>query len=137
VCVDGPREDVLPGIDLFPAYDAHTAGCQYVQVRNDRKRNSADAWILAGDLVYRFENLGGGYNDSAYIPIGVASGSQTNLLLATDEMLGKVCGEPRRVIPVHEARLKETFPSRRTSAGLHIVELALGEGQVSLVTLAG
>lgn len=134
VCVDGAREDVLPGIDLFPAHDTHTAGCQYVLVRNDGKRETSDGWILAGDLVYRFENLvGDDENDPSYQPIGLATGSQTNLLLATHEMLGKVGGEARRVIPVHEARLKDRFPSRRTPAGLHITEVTLGKGQASCV----
>ncbi|WP_137391954.1 N-acyl homoserine lactonase family protein [Rhodoligotrophos defluvii] len=134
VCVDGAREDVLPGIDLFPAHDTHTAGCQYVLVRNDGRPESSDGWILAGDLVYRFENLvGSDENDPSYLPIGLATGSQTNLLLATDEMLTRVGGDPRRIIPVHEARLKDAFPSRRTAAGLHIVEVTLGAGQTSLV----
>ena len=30
VCVDGDRENVLPGIDLHAAFDTHTWGCQYV-----------------------------------------------------------------------------------------------------------
>jgi glyoxylase-like metal-dependent hydrolase (beta-lactamase superfamily II) len=133
VSVNGASENVLPGIDLFPAHDTHTAGCQYVLVRNDGKQASSDSWILAGDLVYRFENAAGVDEEGAYIPIGLAAGSQTNLLLSTHEMLTKVGGDPRRIIPVHEARLKDAFPSRRTSAGLHIVEITLGAGQSSLV----
>lgn len=134
VCVDGAREDVLPGIDLYPAHDTHTAGSQYVLIRNDGKRQSDDAWVLAGDLVYRFENLVGNEpDDPSYVPIGLAAGSQTNLLLTTHEMMGKVGHEATRVIPVHEARLKDTFPSRLTPVGLHITEVTLGKGQSSCV----
>jgi glyoxylase-like metal-dependent hydrolase (beta-lactamase superfamily II) len=134
VCVEGVREDVLPGIDLYPAHDTHTAGSQYVLVRNDGKRQTQDGWILAGDLVYRLENLvGTEEGDPSYVPIGLATGSQTKLLLTTHEMLGKVGGEAKRVIPVHEARLKDIFPSRLTKAGLHITEVTLAADQSSCV----
>src|SRR6266404_6779957 len=59
VSVRGAMEDVLPSIDLVPAYDSHTPGSQYVIVRNDGKRNSEDVWALVGDLVYKYENLHG------------------------------------------------------------------------------
>jgi hypothetical protein len=125
---------VLPGIDLHPAYETHTAACQYVVVRNDGKRNSADSWILAGDLVYQFDNLTGmDKDDPYYIPVGLATGSQHNLIKTTHEMLGHVGDEPRRVIPIHEERLKDNFPSRITKNNLRITEIALGEGQASLV----
>lgn len=134
VCIDGALEDVLPGIDLFPAHDTHTPGSQYVRVRNDGEENSSDAWVLAGDLIYCFENLTGtDKNDPNYVPIGLAAGSQTNLLLTSHEMLTRAGGEAERVIPVHEARLKDVFPSRQSKAGLQIVEIALGDGQTSRV----
>ncbi len=134
VCIDGVRENIIPGIDLYPAHDTHTAGSQYVLIRNDARSPSSDAWVLAGDLVYCFENLRGGDGDEpAYVPIGLATGSQTNLLLTTHDMLTKVGGETNRVIPVHEARLKDMFPSRLTEAGLHITEVTLGVGQASRV----
>lgn len=134
VCVDGALEDVLPGIDLYPAHDTHTAGSQYVLVRNDGEKQSSDAWVLAGDLVYCFENLtGNDPGDRGYVPIGLAVGSQTNLLLTSQEMLTHVGGEAQRVIPVHEARLKDVFPSKMSAAGLQVVEVTLGDGQVSQV----
>jgi glyoxylase-like metal-dependent hydrolase (beta-lactamase superfamily II) len=134
VSVEGVRENVLPGIDLYPAFDTHTPGSQYVLVRNGGTQGTSDGWILAGDLVYRFDNLTGvDENDVSYTPIGLATGSKTNLLLAMDEMVGKVGGDPKRVIPVHEARLKDVYPSRRSANGLHITELALGSGHTSCV----
>jgi glyoxylase-like metal-dependent hydrolase (beta-lactamase superfamily II) len=135
VCVNGAMEDVLPGIDLHPAYDTHTAACQYVMVRNDGKRTTADGWILAGDLVYQFDNLRGTDETAPYyIPVGLANGSQTNLIFTTHEMLGHVGRETRRVIPIHEERLKDAFPSRITKHGLRITEVALGDGEPSLVS---
>ncbi len=134
VSVDGAREDVWPGIDLHPAYDTHTWGSMYVTVRNDLTRNSSDAWVLAGDLVYAHENMRGlDPADPQYVPIGLATGSQFALITTTDEMIRRAGGDYRRVIPVHEERLKDLFPSRIATTGLRITELALGAGQRSLV----
>jgi glyoxylase-like metal-dependent hydrolase (beta-lactamase superfamily II) len=134
VCVNGAMEDVLPGIDLHPAYETHTAACQYVLIRNDGKRDSADSWILAGDLVYQFDNLRGPVeSDPLYIPVGLATGSQHNLIMTTHEMLGRVGFETMRVIPVHEERVKDHFRSRLTRNNLRITEIALADGESSLV----
>jgi glyoxylase-like metal-dependent hydrolase (beta-lactamase superfamily II) len=125
VCVNGDREDVLPGIDLRAAFDTHTWGSMFVKVEN---------WVLAGDLIYTRENLEGFEPaDPQYIPIGFASGSQLDLILTSEEMVKAAGGDPSHVIAVHEDRLKEWFPSRRTEAGLQIVELALADGEPSRV----
>jgi glyoxylase-like metal-dependent hydrolase (beta-lactamase superfamily II) len=134
VCVDGDRENVLPGIDLRPAFDTHTWGSMYVHVRNDGKQPSADGYILAGDLVYTYENLTGpDPADPRFIPIGLAAGSQTNLMLSSHEMLTLVDDETRRVIPIHDEKLPTIFPSRVTSKGLTISEICLGERKASRV----
>jgi hypothetical protein len=134
VCVNGDREDVLPGIDLHAAPNTHTFGSMYVRLRNDLAPDSKDAWVFAGDLVYLQENLrGSNPDDPEYVPIGFAMGSQINLLMATDAMLKGVDGDPKRVIAVHEDRLKDMFPSRVTASGVRITELALAHGEASRV----
>lgn len=134
VSVDGERENVLPCIDLHPAFDTHTAGSQYVVVRNSGDASSGDTWVLAGDLVYKHDNLhGGDVADPYYVPVGFAAGSQTNLVMASDEMLQRVGGEVTRVIPVHEDHLKEFFPSRKTTLGLQVVEVSLRTAERSAV----
>ena len=134
IAVDGDLDDVLPGVDLHLAADTHTYGSMYVTVRNDGARESADAFILAGDLIYTYDNLTGlDKNDPQLVPIGLATGSQSNLLFTSADMLKAVGGEHKRVIPVHEDRLKTVFPSRATAAGLHVVELALADGETSRV----
>jgi N-acyl homoserine lactone hydrolase len=136
-CIDGSLADVLPGIDLHVAYDSHTYGSMWVTVRNDGQVQSADPWVLAGDLVYVFENIEGSGAavdvDTMYIPVGLAVGSQQNLVLATEEMMKQAGYEARRVIPVHEARLKDRFPSRLTDEGLLITEICLADGETSKV----
>jgi glyoxylase-like metal-dependent hydrolase (beta-lactamase superfamily II) len=134
ICVEGDLEDVLPGIDLHLAADTHTYGSMYVTVRNDGARQSQDSFILAGDLIYTYDNLTGlDPDDRQFVPIGLAVGSQSNLMFTSADMLKTVGGETKRVIPVHEDRLKTVFPSRRTSAGLHVVEIALAKGDASRV----
>jgi len=137
VCVDGSLQDVLPGIDLHAAFDTHTYGSMWVSVRNDGKRASEDVWVLAGDLAYQFENFGdsgsGGKPDRMYIPVGLAVGSQERLVETTEEMVKLVGYETRRVIPPHEERLKDRFPSRITDKGLRITEVCLADGAKSMV----
>jgi N-acyl homoserine lactone hydrolase len=137
VCINGDMENVLPGIDLRAAFDTHTFGSMWVAVRNDGKPESQDTWVLAGDLAYQFENLGdsgkGGAPDSRYVPIGLAVGSQTNLLMVTESMIKAVGNETRRVIPPHEERIKNRFPSRITKDGLRITEICLADGARSMM----
>lgn len=136
VAVDGDRADVLPGVDLHAAPDTHTWGSMYVRLRNDLARESKNAWVFAGDLVYTHENLRGtDPSDPEYVPIGLATGSQFNLIMTTEAMLKGVDGEVNRVIPVHEERLKDLFPSRITRQGLRVTELALADGETSVVTV--
>jgi N-acyl homoserine lactone hydrolase len=136
VAIDGDREDVLPGIDLHPAFDSHTFGSMWVTIRNDGKKTSDDTWVLAGDLVYVYENVEGDGSvvgvEKVYNPVGLAVGSQMNLILATEAMMKSVGYDTHRVVPVHEERLKE-FPSRITKAGLRISEICLADGERSLV----
>ena len=134
ICVDGDVQDALPGIDLHLAADTHTYGSMYVTVRNDGASASQDVFVFAGDLLYTYDNLTGlDQENPQYVPIGLAVGSQSNLIFATAEMLRQAGGEPRRVVPVHETRLKDVFPSRRTTAGLYVVELALTADETSKV----
>lgn len=134
ILIDGDRDDVLPGIDVRLAADTHTYGSMYVTVRNDGTADGEDKWIFAGDLIYTYDNLTG-LDPAApqIVPIGLGVGSQHNLIFSSAEMLKSVGGETRRVIPVHEDRLRSTFPSRLTDKGLQVVEIALAHGETSRV----
>lgn len=128
ILIDGDKENVVPNIDLCAEFDSHTFASQFVRVRNDD-----GSWILAGDLAYKFENTQGKNNDGVYLPVGLASGSQLNLLMATERMLKMTDYEARRVIPIHEERLTEIFPNRKTSKGLNVIEITLADGESSKV----
>lgn len=130
VLVDGDRENILPGIDLFAAFETHTFGSQFVRVRSD----DTGSWVLAGDLVYVRENVVGLDGGGTYVPVGLATGSQTNLLLTTERMISLVDREPSRIIAVHERRLPDMFPSRVTDKGLAVVEVTLSSEERSQVS---
>lgn len=138
VTVDGDFENVIPGVDLHVAYDSHTFASMWVTVRNDGAVDSKDAWVLAGDLIYVYENIEGNGDavgvKSIYTPPGLATGSQTNLVLATERIMSQVDYEKRRVIPVHEERLKDEFPSRITNHALRVSEICVADGAKSHVT---
>ena len=73
----------------------------------------ADTWVFSGDLVYSHENLRGtDPNDPQIVPVGLATGSQFTLIMTSEEMVKRVGGDYTHVIPVHEERLKDLFPSR-------------------------
>ena len=132
VCLQGDQEDIFPGIDVRLVEDSHTWGSMYVTVRNDGRRDSDDSWVFAGDLVYAYDNLG--LNPSGtYTPVALAVGGAATLLFAADRMVKTAGGDPHRVVPVHEDRLKDHFPCRQTKHDLRITELALADGDTSRV----
>jgi glyoxylase-like metal-dependent hydrolase (beta-lactamase superfamily II) len=133
--VQGNADDFFPGIDLRLAEDTHTWGSMYVTVRNDGLSQSLDSWVLAGDLVYSFDNLGlTGPAVGVYTTIVAEVGGQFALLKATDAMVISAGGDANRVIPAHEDRLGQRFPSRVSANGLRVTEIALAQGVASKVT---
>ncbi|URN08827.1 hypothetical protein LUW74_39335 [Actinomadura madurae] len=114
---------------MRPAFDTHTAGSQVVAVSN-----AADGeWIFAGDNVYSYENLEGLHGDGILAPIAMTTGSAAGWLDFADTMLSAVGGETRRIIPFHENRIWERFPSHAFDDGLHLAEISLAGGHGSLV----
>ena len=125
--VDGPVPDVLPGISLVPEFDSHTYGHQHVEVES----GTSGKWILPGDVVYSYVNLEGLNGDGEYVPIGFATGSQENCLLAMDQMMRWVAGDSSRILPGHECELWQRHTSRSFPDGLHLAEVALASGEKS------
>jgi N-acyl homoserine lactone hydrolase len=128
--VEGSRDDVLPGIDLRPAFDAHTEGSQYVVVRTGEQR-----WVVTGDNVFGYVNVEG-TGDGAYVPIGFGSGSAIASLLLIDEML-EVAGDPNRFVIVHEKETFRRFPSVVGTDRLGMAELRVAGNDRSHLTQEG
>lgn len=125
--VDGPVRDLVPGVSLVPEFDSHTFGHQHVEVRSSR----SGLWILPGDVVYSYVNLEGVDGSGEMVPIGFATGSQENCLMAMKEMMASVGGDPSRIVPGHECRLWERYASRTFDDGLHLAEVTLAESTTS------
>ncbi len=124
--------EILPGVRAIPALDTHTAGSQYVTVENDRDGR----WLLAGDNCYVYESFTGTDDDGVFIPIGLAFGSMERCMLTMEEMWQYVDGEVTRIVPFHEQRLWETFPSIEFDDTLHVAELSLAAGEPSRIEAA-
>jgi N-acyl homoserine lactone hydrolase len=122
--VDGETLDILPGLHLATDFDTHTFGHQHVVLEDE----ATGTWVLPGDAVYAYDNLGGLDGRGRLTPIGYGTGSQENSLFALAAMLDAVRGDPRRIVPGHEAGVFEEFPSQRFEDGLMAAEILVRPG---------
>jgi glyoxylase-like metal-dependent hydrolase (beta-lactamase superfamily II) len=124
--VEGAVRDILPGIDLYPAYDGHTFASQIVAVRCGE-----DTLAFVGDILYVRENLDGIGGDGVYVPVGLAVGSPFNQMKSFEEIVAIVKGEKANVIIGHETDNWTLYPSRKYGDGLHVAEIYLAPGEHS------
>ncbi|XAS74229.1 N-acyl homoserine lactonase family protein [Micrococcaceae bacterium Sec5.1] len=117
--VDGRVEDVLPGVDLVPAFDSHTDGSQYITIHT-----GGETWVMPGDNVYSYRNVETGSSNPFYRGIGVGNGSLWRSLFVIDEMM-QCAGESSRLMIPHEGQLFERFPSIRGEDNLAVAEMRL------------
>jgi N-acyl homoserine lactone hydrolase len=117
--------DVLPGIQLRPAFDTHTAGSQYIVVQSG---DEGPPWVFTGDAANVYDNIGGPDGTGPMHPVGLAQGSQECCIRVADEMLTTAGDDIGRVIPSHEVRLWDRFPSEAYEDGLHVAEIVLAAG---------
>jgi N-acyl homoserine lactone hydrolase len=118
--VDGDVADLLPGISVWAAHDTHTFGCMFVDVQAGDGED--ERFILAGDNVYAYENVDGVENDGVIRPVGLSIDTRRGILTIA-QMLELVGRQTKRIIPVHENRLPDVYPSRETEHGLHVTEV--------------
>ncbi|MDT0262765.1 N-acyl homoserine lactonase family protein [Jatrophihabitans lederbergiae] len=128
--VSGDVHDLLPGINVWAAHDTHTFGCMFVDVQAGDDEDTR--FVLAGDNVYAYENLEGVEKDGVYRPVGLSINT-ANGVFTLAQMMDLVGGRVKQIIPVHENRLPDVFPSRETKHGLHVTEVHLREGDKSYV----
>ena len=119
--------NILPGLDVRPAFDTHTAYSQYVLVSSE----GSDPWIIAGDVVMCDENLLGMDYDGMMLPIGLAQGGQASGIWVMEEMMQTVGDNAERILPFHEVRRWDRHPSVEYDDGLHVAEIALAAGTES------
>jgi glyoxylase-like metal-dependent hydrolase (beta-lactamase superfamily II) len=112
--------EIVPGVRVRPAFDTHTEGSQYVTI----DRGDDAPWVVPGDVAYVYDNLGGLDGLGPMIPVGLAQGSQELCLRSTDEMLTLAGDDVHRVLPMHEVRLWDRFPTQQFEDGLHVAEIS-------------
>lgn len=125
--LDGKVENVLPDIDVIPAYNGHTFASQAIVINNPD-----GPWVNVGDMAYVRENLTGINQDGVYVPIGLAVGTPYNITESIDDVLKIVNGDIRRVIIGHETDNWELYPSKKYDDNLWVAEIALAEGDKSI-----
>jgi len=127
--IDGVHE-AFPGITIRPAFDTHTAGSQFVVVEPS---DDGDHWVFTGDTAYIYDNIGGPDGTEPHVPVGWAQGSQECCVRSTDEMLTAAGDNIQRVLPSHEERLWDRFPSITHPDGNRVAEISLAPGVASRI----
>ncbi len=128
--LSGDVHDLLPGINVWAAYDTHTFGCMFVDVQAGDDEDTR--FVLAGDNVYAYENIEGVDKDGVIRPVGLSINT-ANGVFSIAQMIDLVGGRIKQIIPVHENRLPDVYPSRETKHGLHVTEVHLAKGDASYV----
>ena len=125
--VEGRQPEVLPGITLEADPETHTFGHQHVVVRGSDGR----AWVLPGDLLFAYDNLGGLDGAGPYLPNGFGTGSRREIIARMDAIMLAVEGQVERVLPGHEEQLFAHHSSWVRPDGLRVAEVNLRPGDVS------
>jgi N-acyl homoserine lactone hydrolase len=125
--LDGAMQELLPGISIEVAENAHSYALQYPVIDTI----SAGRYIGASDVAFSRLNLTGYNNDGVMIPLGFGVGSPTNMLLALDKVWSLVQGEIERVLIVHEPETYAGPGAWTSSTGMRVAEIALRPGDMT------
>lgn len=125
--LDGPVENLFPGLHIRTALDTHTMGGQYVVAET-----GGDNWVVTGDALYSYENAEGIGQSGIPVNIGFGGGSGWRGLQIIDEM-AKTAGDTNRLVIVHEFDTFRRHRSRRYADNLHVAELVLADGEPSRI----
>ncbi|HTN56127.1 MAG TPA: MBL fold metallo-hydrolase [Microbacterium sp.] len=125
--LDGPVNDLYPGLHVRTALDTHTMGGQYVVVED-----GPNNWVVTGDALYSYENAEGIGGDGVPVNIGFGGGSGWRGLQIIDEM-ARTAGDTDRLVIVHEYDTFRRHPSRTYDDRLSVAELLLADGTPSRI----
>jgi N-acyl homoserine lactone hydrolase len=128
--LEGPVENLFPGLSIRTAYDTHTMGGQYVVVDDPE-----GSWVVTGDALYSYENAEGIDGSGEMVNIGFGGGSGWRGLQIIDEMT-RTAGSTDRLVIVHEYATFTRHPSRKYDDELSVAELLLAPGEASRLQLA-
>ncbi|MCL1828784.1 MAG: N-acyl homoserine lactonase family protein [Oscillospiraceae bacterium] len=127
--LDGPCDELLPGIRIYTSPDGHTPMGQYVHI------DCGAGYVATGDVTFSSDNI---INDAGFlIPPGrlIATGS-TQALLQTLETVCRLCeGEPARLLIPHDAAVYGRVPAVQTEDRLRTAEFRLQKTGMSRLSL--
>ncbi|HEY4383831.1 MAG TPA: hypothetical protein VGN34_05050, partial [Ktedonobacteraceae bacterium] len=92
---------------------------------------SSGRYIAAGDVAFWRMNFTGRDNNGVMIPIGFGVGSQTQMLVALEQIYNQVDGNVKRVLIVHEPETYTGPDAWSSSTGMRVAEIALRPGDTS------
>ncbi len=126
--VDGEMKNILPDIDLIPAFDGHTFGSQIIAVHN-----GDDTLAFVGDVMYLRESLTGIGNDGRYVPVGMGTGNPFSQMKTFEEVVKLVGGKTENIVIGHSPEIYEMYPSKTWEDKLSVAQVALADGDTSIV----
>ena len=126
--VDGEVKNILPGIDLYPAYDGHTFASQIIAVESAK-----GTLAFVGDVLYLRENITGLDGSGRYIPVGMGTGNPYSQMKTFEDINRITGGIEENIIIGHSPEVYTMFPSRTDEDKLSIAEIALADGDVSRI----
>jgi glyoxylase-like metal-dependent hydrolase (beta-lactamase superfamily II) len=127
--LDGPCDNLLPGLHVRLAADGHTFAGQMVIV-DTVKNERAYSYIITGDATYAQENFMRTVN-GWYLPtsLKVADGGPYGMLKTMEYLENFAHGDPDRVLIVHDGNNWKRYPSAATSDSYHLAEVCLIPGE--------
>lgn len=111
----GDRHELLPGVTARLSADGHTFGTQWLCVETP-----AGDYIVASDTVFWYSNV------EEMWPSGYTNGSTYRMLLTYGEIVEHLDGDLDRLVPGHDMRIFERFPSFKDGTN-EVAEVHLAE----------
>jgi len=99
-------DELAPGLVGHLSPGGHTFGIQWIEVRSD----GGPPFVIASDTAMWYSNI------EEMWPSGYTNGNTYQMLLTYGEISQFVDGDLDRVVPGHDMRLFERFPSKRIGA---------------------
>ena len=114
VLVPGAVKEILPGIDLVPAFDGHSYASQSIIIHNPD-----GIWACIGDIAYVRQNFAAGNPDGMYVPINYGIGSPIQMMRSVKEIAEILQGDISHAIINHETDSWLIYPSKKDDDGLY------------------
>ncbi len=127
--LDGPVDNLFPGIHIQVERLGHSFASQLVVIENDID-GKKDEYIVVGDVVYSTHNLTGAGDIKSFIPnTSYAAGSVYYTLQTYEKICNLVKGDMNKVIIGHDRESWERHPSITLKSGMHLAEVYLAPGE--------